>query len=182
MNWLAACILLVTLCIGVFFGQLYAYYYLEFDSIKHQEVLSYLLLIDNSGFIKTEGFTLLEKRHLLDVKRLLIDLQKIFILGMILSSTLFIFFRNKLKRLTHHTLFILFIFSSILLIFTLIDFFYFFKGLHPYFFTEGSWLFEKDSQLIILFPIVYFQQFIFIYMFILSSAFCLGVLSLSNSR
>lgn len=174
MNWLVAFILLITFCVGVFFIQLYAYYYLQFDSIKHQEVLSYLLLTDNSGFIKIESFTLFEKRHLLDVKKLLNNLQQVFMLGATSSLAILIFFHARLKSLFYRMSFIFVIFGSILFLFIVIDFFYFFEAFHPYLFTEGSWLFKKESQIIILFPIIYFQQFSFIYIIILSVFFAFG--------
>jgi len=174
MNWLATFILLITLCLGVFFIQLYAYYYLQCDSIKHQEVLSYLLLTDNSGFIKIESFTLFEKRHLLDVKILLNNIQQIFILGVVLSLAVLFIFHDRIKSLFYRMFFIFVIFGSILLLLILIDFPYFFEALHPYFFTEGSWLFNKESHIIILFPIIYFQQFSIIYIVMLGILFVSG--------
>lgn len=160
--------LTTSLCFSVFFLQLYGYYYLELDSITHQKVLYYLLISNESGFIQMERFTLFEKRHLLDVKRLIDLLHRIFIISTLLSAIMVIFSHHLFTLLLRRTLWLLLIFNITLLLLVISHFPYLFESLHPYFFIKNSWLFSKESQLILLFPLSYFQHFAVIYISIFS--------------
>jgi uncharacterized membrane protein len=167
--------ILITVCLGVFLVQLNGYYFLGLDSKMHQQVLYYLLLADNSGFILLDNFTLFEKRHLLDVKRLIAALQSVFILSGLLSVVIIIY-RLQLGIILRNVFMLLLVLSAVLFFLILCAFSYIFEQLHPYLFVHNSWFFSDDSQLILLFPLDYFQTFSLIYIAILSIFFSIGLL------
>jgi uncharacterized membrane protein len=175
MNAIFTLTLSISICFGIFFLQLYGYYYLQLDSIARQDVLYYVAISSESGFIQMDRFTLPEKRHLLDVKRLIDSLQQILIISTLLSAILFTFLHHQFISVLRSALFLLLIFSVVLLVIVISYFPYLFKSLHPYFFIGDSWLFNKNSQILQLFPIGYFQSFAILYGVILSVFLSLGL-------
>ena len=140
----------------------------------HSMTWIYLLKQKYMAFIDLDIFTLYEKRHLLDVKRLFDKIYYIWVIVSILtiSFILFIYFIDK-KRfflILRYNLFIVFL-TILLSILILINFLDSFSFLHQLIFLGHSWVFPDNSILIEWFPLSYFQEFmvIIIFIYIISS-------------
>ncbi|NEW59822.1 DUF1461 domain-containing protein [Sulfurovum sp. bin170] len=131
----------------------------------HSLTWIYLLEQKYITFIDLDIFTIHEKRHLLDVKRLFENIHSVWITVSVISLSLviFLYFRAKERLILvfRYSFFIglMVVALSILLAF---DFLNSFKFLHQLLFLEHSWIFPDDSILIEWFPLSYFQEFVVI--------------------
>jgi uncharacterized membrane protein len=131
----------------------------------HTITWRYLLEQKYMAFIDLDSFTLYEKRHLLDVKRLFDKLFSIWILlsSVVLSTIIFFYFidRRGFSLIFRYNFFIG---LSLILFFAFImsNFLDNFSFFHQLIFSENSWIFPDNSLLIEWFPIIYFQEFIVI--------------------
>jgi len=124
----------------------------------------YLLKQKYITFIDLDIFSIHEKRHLLDVKRLFEKIYTIWLIFTISSVfiTIFIYFKGWIGEVFKYFFYIGVIINSIFIIFSLffIDSFNF---LHKIFFPKNSWIFPPDSILIEWFPISYFVEFFILF-------------------
>lgn len=139
------------------------------DAIWH-----YLLFRDENILIGHERLTMLEERHLLDVKHLL---QVLFHVAGVLSFILIIGLYILRKRWScifkKVGLFGCLFTVSILLLTMVLGFRTAFIWFHSMLFIENTWWFDSNSSLIQVFPLVYFQQFIVIFCLISFLGFAL---------
>ena len=158
--------LLVTLFLGIGLGLLYGYYYFAQHSIQQDEIFIYLLGHHSTGLLNADYLNIAEKRHLLDVKRLLIDSKSLFKYSFLGNISFLLLFRKHLYKTPLFKYVTALGFSTILasiLLTTWLGFKELFTLLHTPFFNNNTWLFPKDSLLIQLFPIEYFYQFALLY-------------------
>jgi integral membrane protein (TIGR01906 family) len=143
----------------------------------HQLTWNYLLKQRYISFIDLDIFTISEKRHLLDVKRVFDNIYSIWstLLYIITPITLFLYLKSKRE------LFLALSYSvrvgvvvNIISIIVSINFLDSFKLLHKIIFTNNSWIFKPNSILIEWFPISYFIEFFSI--FTLLNFLILGIL------
>ena len=128
----------------------------------HSMTWIYLLKQKYITFIDLDIFTIHEKRHLLDVKRLFEQIYSIWVMvsTVALSLILFLYFREK------KGLFLVFRYNffiglgvTLLSLFVATDFLDSFRLLHKLLFPQHSWVFPDNSILIEWFPLGYFQEF-----------------------
>ena len=136
------------------------------NSTANQEIISsvwnYLLKQRYITFIDLDIFTIHEKRHLLDVKRVLENSYNIWL--WLFTTTIFLLFILKEKRgevLNRSRVVTIIIAVSLILI--SLNFLDSFNSFHTLFFKNQSWIFDPNSTLIEIFPIEYFQQFFIIF-------------------
>jgi len=127
---------------------------------------TYLLKQQYISLIDSDMFTIYEKRHLLDVKRLLETTQRIWIVSITLSLIILYFFRKSIKIMTKIGISI----NLLLLLFSF-NFLNNFKLLHTFLFQESTWSFSKSSSLIQCFPLEYFQSFLTLFLLLSSLIF-----------
>jgi uncharacterized membrane protein len=128
----------------------------------HSSTWIYLLKQKYISFIDLDIFTIREKRHLLDVKRLF---DKIYIIWEILTSIsilifTYLYFKSKeiLNIAIRYSL-NLGVVLNIIFILISFNFLEIFKTLHQIIFPNNSWTFPKESILIEWFPLIYFIEF-----------------------
>jgi len=169
-------LLAITLLIAIYltiFEFLLSNFHSPFNSeIKeptaHNATWIYLLKQHYITFIEIDLFNIHEKRHLLDVKRVLDRTYSIWIT--LLSLTLLIliisFIKNWIKKLLQY---VVVIGTTINIFLTLLslNFLNSFNLFHSLFFAQNSWSFPNNSILIECFPLLYFQEF-FLFFLILS--------------
>ena len=134
----------------------------------HAKTWEYLLRQEYIAFIDLDIFTIHEKRHLLDVKRLFESIYSIWVISLV--STLFVvaflYFRaREMVELVRRYIFwigAVVIIGSFLVV--AIGFLDSFGWLHQLLFPANSWYFAEGSILIVWFPIVYFQEFVVVLM------------------
>jgi len=132
------------------------------DPILHAQTWQYLLKQHYVTFIESDLFSLHEKRHLLDVKRLFDSLYRYWLMAMGVTLLGFILlgrrWREKKKILCQVLVRmgwgIHFLFMVILIFFPQS-----FGLLHQLLFPTASWFFPPDSLLIRWFPLHYFMEF-----------------------
>ena len=133
----------------------------------NSSIWRYLLHQKYIAFIDLDLLTIHEKRHLLDVKRVL---NKTAILWITFSSLSFfiliVFFRKIVKIIALLGMALNGLF--LLLTFNFLNAFQFF---HTLFFRHQSWVFLKDSLLIECFPLLYFQEFLAFFLLLTSLIF-----------
>jgi hypothetical protein len=130
------------------------------DVVTHTITWTYLLKQQYLNFIDLDIYNIHEKRHLLDVKRVLETLYHLWLLLLITTTIGMIIFRNDYKKITKQVA-NLGLFLILFLVFMSIDFINNFDFLHSLLFNAKTWVFSNDSILIELFPLIYFQQFFF---------------------
>jgi uncharacterized membrane protein len=129
----------------------------------HSLTWIYLLKQKYITFIDLDIFTLHEKRHLLDVKRLFEKIYSIWIILSTLSILSIISLYLKAKKsffLVFRYSFFIGLIVTLLSIFIATDFLDSFKLLHQLLFPQHSWVFPNGSILIEWFPLSYFQEFL----------------------
>jgi uncharacterized membrane protein len=130
---------------------------------NHNAIWVYLLQQQYESFIDLDQLNIHEKRHLLDVKRILEKVYTIWTILMPIGTLLFImFFKKLISSIFISTLVIN------LLIFSLFsyNFLVSFDLFHAMLFTGNSWKFPDDSLLIQIFPLNYFQEFLILFLLI----------------
>lgn len=161
----------VWLLLCVFYGQLYGFQmplWADWEGglqEKSRWIWQYLLDDNNFTLVNMEGLSVAERRHLLDVKRILQAIEQLCYIGIIVtgcSVAIGWFVLKKsfcgLFQQIAISLFSLIVFLGILAI---VNFFDYFLLLHEILFEKDTWFFSGDSLLIRLFPFQYFQQFLF---------------------
>ncbi|HFU76486.1 MAG TPA: DUF1461 domain-containing protein [Arcobacter sp.] len=133
------------------------------DRITHSETWAYLLKQQYISFIDLDIYNISEKRHLLDVKRVLESTYNVWLILLGISFIGLTIFRKTYKVFIQQTA-ILGLIVSALLIVSSINFISVFEFMHSLFFNAKTWIFPKESMLIELFPLVYFQQFFFLFL------------------
>ena len=126
----------------------------------------YLLKQHYISLIDSDIFTIYEKRHLLDVKRLLETTQKVWIISLAFSLVILYFFKKSIKIISTIGICI----NFILLLFSF-NFLNSFNLFHSLFFQNSTWFFPKNSSLLQCFPIEYFQNFLMLFLLISSLIF-----------
>ena len=131
------------------------------DLTTHTATWMYLIKQQYTAFIDLDIYNIYEKRHLLDVKRVLDSTYKLWLVLLSLSIISLVLFRKKYKIFLKQVA-IFGLALSILLIVSSINFMSSFQFFHGLFFNAKTWIFPSNSTLIELFPLIYFQQFFFI--------------------
>lgn len=129
-------------------------------------VWRYLLVDSTIQLPNTAMFDMQGRRHLLDIKRLITTQQTGFYIiaaASFLGAVLYVPLRSTLPRLL--TLLGLggIVLLCIIALAGLFGFLELFTAFHQVLFTGNSWIFPADSKLIRLFPLEYFQQFLFLW-------------------
>jgi len=133
----------------------------------HSTIWRYLLHQKYITFIELDLLTIHEKRHLLDVKRVLNETFTLWIIFTPLAIfILTIFFRKIVKIMVQFGVALNSLF--LLLSFNFLNYFEFF---HTLFFRDKSWIFFNDSLLIEAFPLIYFQEFFIFFLLLTSLSF-----------
>ena len=165
-----ALLIVITVFLTIFEITLYIFHSAFNQNIlslkTHNSIWDYLLYQEYISFIDLDIFTINEKRHLLDVKRLLEKINQIWLTLLFFSFAGVIII--SFKKLWFSIISKIYLWSLILLIFLImlsLNFLTNFNFLHSLFFIDNSWVFSQNSILIKLFPIIYFQQFFFIIIF-----------------
>ncbi len=172
---LVAWIVLLALLLGLFELILHTFHtpfgYSLVEPQAQMQTWEYLLQQHYVSLIDVDLFSIHEKRHLLDVKRLFDRLYLLWLILLAVGSAggvlLYVRFRSTFKRL-RYDLWIMGVGSALLLIMALIFFQESFEWLHQLLFPYQSWLFPPDSLLIEWFPEVYFIEFIGLYLLLLT--------------
>jgi len=144
----------------------------------HTTTWTYLLKQKYITLIDLDIFTIKEKRHLLDIKRLFDTLYNLWTLLSLLSffSIIFLYFKAKESiALIFKYNFIIGLIVIALSIFLAFDFLDSFKTLHQLIFPMNSWIFPNNSILIKWFPLEYFQDFLTVVVFIFSIAIFINI-------
>lgn len=146
-----------------------------------EKTWDYLLHEKYSSLPNIKGYTIQERRHLLDVKRRLSQLEK----SLLLSSILSVFLiglnarrRGRLNAVIQLSSKIAFSVMMLITIVSLVSFKYVFSWLHQLLFNHGSWIFLEESYLIQLFPYHYFKEFFFLFLIVLAG-FQIGLLTMA---
>ena len=132
------------------------------------------------SLIDLDIYSIHEKRHLLDVKRVLKVTYQLWMILLVLSSIISIFFRNS-YRIFFRRVSILGLSICFILLVSSISFIDSFNFLHTLLFNNQTWIFPNNSMLIELFPLVYFQQFFFFFL-IGNIILFISLLFLNNPR
>ena len=159
---------------------LFSYHQTQFPSTPlngHQQQLqqatwNYLLEEPYAHLINSKAYSIEERRHLLDVKRLINDFKQ----GLLIALSIFLVFvlllvvkklasKDDIIRINTISIIVALGFGLLGMVF----FNHFFNQLHALFFHSGSWIFSKESLLITLFPYRYFQEFFVIVLLIAGS-------------
>jgi integral membrane protein (TIGR01906 family) len=160
---------------------LFSYHQTQFPSIplsEYQQSLQqatwhYLLEEPYEHLINSKTYSIEERRHLLDVKRLINDFKQ----GVLVTLGIFLVFVVLLlvvkKQVSKDDIIQINTISIIAALgfglFGIVFFNHFFNQLHTLFFHNGSWIFSEMSLLIKLFPYRYFQEFFVIVLLIIGS-------------
>lgn len=134
-----------------------------------QSTWHYLLAEPYEHLMNSKAYSIKERRHLLDVKRLINDVKQglLFTAGLFLVLMLLLVMSKQLSKaffLQTSTISVMVVVG--LGILGMVFFNYFFNHLHTFFFHGGTWVFEETSPLIKLFPYRYFQEFFVIFFLI----------------
>jgi integral membrane protein (TIGR01906 family) len=116
----------------------------------------YITLID------LDIFTIHEKRHLLDVKRLFEKIYSVWVAisTLAISSMILLYIRGKKSLgLVFRYNFLIGLMILLFSIFIATDFLDAFEMLHQLLFPQQSWILPNDSLLIAWFPLDYFREF-----------------------
>jgi integral membrane protein (TIGR01906 family) len=161
---LLAIILLIAIYLSIFELLLHTFHTPLNHTINnpslHNMTWIYLLKQHYISFIEIDDFNIYEKRHLLDVKRVLETTYLIWI--SLFSLALFIVILSFIKKFTKILLryvIITGVTTNMLLLLLSFNFLNSFNLFHRLFFSQNSWYFPKDSLLIKCFPLLYFQEF-----------------------
>jgi len=139
------------------------------NHVAYAETWNYLLKQKYITFIDLDLFNLYEKRHLLDVKKILKESHVLWMMfGSLAFLLLVIFFKRVVKYIARFGLI-----STLFLTLLAFDFQNSFRLFHTMIFTNQSWIFLKNSLLIELFPTLYFQEFFAMFLLISASIFSL---------
>ena len=153
------------------------------EPLSHQATWTYLLKQHYINLIEIDIFTIHEKRHLLDVKRVFETTYKLWFLFFILSTAILLVFIIKIKSKIITLLryiYILGLTLNSLLILLMFNFLVNFNFFHTLIFSKNSWTFPKNSTIIEWFPLHYFQEFIMI--FLILSFFILFLIRIISSK
>ena len=162
--FILAITLLIAIYLTLFEILLYNFHYPFNSPIKdpttHTHTWIYLLKQHYISLIEVDAFNIHEKRHLLDVKRIL---ETTHLLWIIVSSftlliTLLLFIKKELKNILKQSIIIGTAINTLLIMLSF-NFLNSFNTFHKLFFTKNSWSFPKNSLLIDCFPLLYFQEF-----------------------
>ncbi len=132
----------------------------------------YLLEEPYEHLINSKAYSIEERRHLLDVKRLINDFKEgvLLTLGIFLVFVLLLVVKKQVSKddiIQINTISIIAALGFGLL--GIVFFNHFFNQLHTLFFHNGSWVFSEMSLLIKLFPYRYFQEFFIIVLLIIGN-------------
>jgi hypothetical protein len=131
----------------------------------HQKTWTYLLEQKYISFIGLDIFSIHEKRHLLDVKRVFEQTYNLWLLFMSLTTFIVLIltikfkFKSKFNVLLKYIYTLGFVLNTLLLLF-MFSFLNSFKFIHTLFFSSNTWYFSQNSLLIKWFPLQYFQEFV----------------------
>ena len=125
----------------------------------HDTTWRYLIYQKYITFIDLDLFSIYEKRHLLDVKRVF---QTTYTIWIVFSSLAFLILVIFFKKIANYIATLGFSLNILLLLISF-NFLDSFKLFHSLFFKSNSWIFMKDSPLIEWFPLIYFQEFFFLF-------------------
>ena len=173
LSFILASLLLITIYLSLFELLLYTFHspfqsHIE-EPFLHHTTWIYLLQQKYISFIELDIFTIYEKRHLLDVKRVFEETHQVWILFLFLTGSLLLLFIAKLKTqlstLLQYLYLLGFIFNSILTLF-IFNFLNSFKFFHTLLFSANTWSFAPTSLLIKWFPLRYFQEFTLLFLFL----------------
>ena len=130
------------------------------DPITHSNTWIYLLKQQYISLIEVDAFNINEKRHLLDVKRVLETTHFLWIIFSSFTLLLLIisFIKKILKKVLNYSIAIGAVINTLFIILSF-NFLNSFNGFHKLFFAQNSWNFPKNSLLIDCFPLLYFQEF-----------------------
>jgi len=130
------------------------------DHTAYDSIWNYLLRQEYQSFIDLDELTLHEKRHLLDVKRILDETHILWMMLLPFALLSFVFFFSKIRD---YFLISAFFFKFMLIVLFGYDFLASFEHFHALLFVSNSWTFTEDTVLIKLFPLNYFQEFLMLF-------------------
>ncbi len=132
------------------------------ESKAHSLTWIYLIKQKYISLIDLDIFTINEKRHLLDIKRVFNKIyyiwERLLLLSTIISIYLYFKSKEKLTLVIKYTT-ILGVVLNIIFILISFNFLEVFTILHKIIFTHNSWIFKPNSILIEWFPLLYFIEF-----------------------
>ncbi|CAA6816209.1 MAG: Unknown protein [uncultured Sulfurovum sp.] len=140
----------------------------------------YLLEQQYMSFIGLDIYTVHEKRHLLDVKRILETTFKLWLILFVLVLMGIVFYKKYVPKVMKEVGRLGLALTFILLL-TAVNFIAVFEFFHLLLFHANTWVFPESSMLIKLFPLIYFQQFFAIFV-VLSLLLFLTLFFFSNPR
>jgi integral membrane protein (TIGR01906 family) len=166
------------LAVWLFVFQILLHGYRPSEAYTVSMIYEYLLIepytyLPNMSFVDIK-----ERRHLLDVKRLLIVAEW----GSMLSLVVFLLlsFASSLFKSAANFFMLLsrmgkycFWFNTFVAIAILIFFEKYFLLFHEVFFKQGTWIFRESGTLVNLFPLDFFQRFVFLFLFFSGLVFLL---------
>lgn len=145
-----------------------------------QWVWQYLLHEPTLHLPNTSLLDISARRHLLDVKRILVTFQHTTLILAVFGAVLVFLQARPAARLLHllgWTGRMGMSLMAIGMILGIVDFRWAFIQLHKLLFLERTWVFPDDSLLIRLFPLEYFQQFFLYWVFLCVMSFLLLLLT-----
>jgi|AAUQ01.1.fsa_nt_gi hypothetical protein len=168
---LASILIYIVISLSSFIFLLYTFHSpFGYDIVElkaHNLTWTYLIKQKYISFIDLDIFSIHEKRHLLDVKRLFSRIYEFWIISSVVSILLLTFFYLKcfIREVFRYVIYIGVFINSLLVISSLF-FRNSFELLHRVLFPVNSWIFPENSILIKWFPLEYFVEFFLLYIFL----------------
>jgi len=135
---------------------------------QYHKVWVYLLEQKYESFIDLESLSIHEKRHFLDVKRLLEEVHTFWMLLSPLGVLALVLF---FKKMMPYFLLMGLVFKLMIIGLFGMNFIGSFDSIHAFFFVSNSWRFPETSLIIELFPLHYFQEFLMLLMLLIFVSF-----------
>lgn len=135
-----------------------------------EKTWDYLLYEKYQSLPNIKGYTIQERRHLLDVKRRIAQLEKSLLFTTIFGVFLLAlntWYRRPFRKVLSLMSKIELSFIILAVTLALLAFKPLFNLLHQWLFIPGTWVFMEDSYLIQLFPYHYFLEFFLLFIAIL---------------
>ena len=127
-------------------------------------VWHYLLVDDTTYLPNTNELSMYERRHLLDVKHVLLNVYALWCVSVAcgvlsLLAIAFVDGWRRIKDVMHTTALLGLVLTLLAGVLAAFDFYGHFHQLHGLFFKANTWVFAETSTIIQLFPLAYFQTF-----------------------
>jgi uncharacterized membrane protein len=137
------------------------------EPFSHQSTWIYLLKQQYMSFIELDTLNIHEKRHLLDVKKIFEKIHDLWLIFSFLTALIVVVFIAKLdtqRKTLLKYIYILGVTFNTLVMLLMFNFLTNFIFLHTLLFSKNTWNFSENSILIEWFPLIYFQEFIVLFL------------------